>query len=106
MRSYLPNSGHISGHGPAKANAEWTEAIACLLRHVHNRRGRVALSRTLNRGLTVAVSQMTRLPLIAGAGSVVISDGDGGVLGAVGVSGGTPEQDRECCDGGTTVMTV
>jgi uncharacterized protein GlcG (DUF336 family) len=49
---------------------------------------------------------MTRLPLIAGAGSIVIRDGDGGVLGAVGVSGGTPEQDRECCDAGITAMTV
>src|SRR5947209_13714909 len=51
-----------------------------------------------------AVSQMTRLPLIAGAGSIVIRDGDGGVLGAVGVSGGTPEQDRECCDAGIAAM--
>src|SRR5262249_61799926 len=34
----------------------------------------------------VAVSQMTRLPLIAGAGLIVIRDGDGEVLGAVGVS--------------------
>jgi glc operon protein GlcG len=51
-----------------------------------------------------AVSQMTRLPLIAGAGSIVIRDGDGYVLGAVGVSGGTPEQDRECCDAGAAAM--
>jgi uncharacterized protein GlcG (DUF336 family) len=49
---------------------------------------------------------MTRLPLIAGAGSIVIRDGDGSVIGAVGVSGGTPEQDRECCDAGITAMTV
>src|ERR1700759_1665963 len=41
-----------------------------------------------------AVSQMTRLPLIAGAGSIVIRDGDGVVLGAVGVSGGTPQPGR------------
>jgi uncharacterized protein GlcG (DUF336 family) len=53
-----------------------------------------------------AVSQMTRLPLIAGAGSIVIRDSDGNVLGAVGVSGGTPEQDRECCDAGIAAMSV
>lgn len=47
-----------------------------------------------------AVSQMTRLPLIAGAGSIVIRDPDGGVVGAVGVSGGRPEQDRACCEAG------
>src|SRR5436305_9376626 len=41
-----------------------------------------------------AVSQMSRLPLIAGAGSIVIRDAGGAVLGAVGVSGGKPDQDR------------
>ena len=51
-----------------------------------------------------AVSQMTRLPLIAGAGSLVVRDGDGNVLGAVGVSGGMPEQDRECCDAAIAAM--
>lgn len=44
-----------------------------------------------------AVSQMTRLPLIAGAGSLVIRDHAGTAIGAVGVSGGLPEQDLECC---------
>jgi uncharacterized protein GlcG (DUF336 family) len=47
-----------------------------------------------------AVSQMTRLPLIAGAGSIVIRDSDGTVIGAVGVSGGKPEEDRACCEAG------
>jgi glc operon protein GlcG len=55
-------------------------------------------------GFVAAVSQMTRLPLIAGAGSIVIRDADENVIGAVGVSGGTPEQDRECCDAGITAM--
>lgn len=57
-------------------------------------------------GFVAAVSQMTRLPLIAGAGSIVIRDGDGNVLGAVGVSGGTPDQDRECCDAGIAAITA
>lgn len=51
-----------------------------------------------------AVSQMTRLPLIAGAGSLVIRDGEGVVTGAVGVSGGTPDQDRECCEAGLAAL--
>jgi glc operon protein GlcG len=55
-------------------------------------------------GFVAAVSQMTRLPLIAGAGSIVIRDADENVIGAVGVSGGTPEQDRECCDAGIAAM--
>lgn len=52
-----------------------------------------------------SVSRMTRLPLIAGAGSIVIRDGEGTVLGAVGVSGGTPEQDRECCEAGIAALS-
>ncbi len=51
-----------------------------------------------------AVSQMTRLPLIAGAGSIVIRDSDGNVLGAVGISGGTPDEDRACCEAGTDAL--
>jgi glc operon protein GlcG len=47
-----------------------------------------------------AISQMTRLPLIAGAGSLVIRDGDGSVLGAVGVSGAKPDEDRACAEAG------
>jgi glc operon protein GlcG len=51
-----------------------------------------------------AVSQMTRLPLIAGAGSLVIRDSQGGVLGAVGVSGGTPDEDRACAEAGLAAL--
>jgi glc operon protein GlcG len=51
-----------------------------------------------------AVSQMTRLPLIAGAGSLVIRDADGNVLGAVGVSGGKPDEDRACAEAGLAVL--
>jgi uncharacterized protein GlcG (DUF336 family) len=46
-----------------------------------------------------AVSQLVRLPLIPADGSVVIRDGDT-VLGAVGVSGAKPEEDRACADAG------
>lgn len=46
-----------------------------------------------------AVSQMTRLPLVAGAGSIVIRH-EGIVVGAVGISGGKPEEDRACCEAG------
>jgi uncharacterized protein GlcG (DUF336 family) len=52
-----------------------------------------------------AVSQMTRLPLIAGAGSIVIRHSDGSVVGAVGVSGGKPDDDRACCEAGIAALT-
>jgi glc operon protein GlcG len=50
-----------------------------------------------------AVSQLTRLPLIPADGSVVIRDGDV-VLGAVGVSGAKPEEDRECAEAGLAAV--
>jgi glc operon protein GlcG len=56
-------------------------------------------------GFVSAVSQMTRLPLIAGAGSIVIRDVEGNVLGAVGVSGGRPDDDRACCEAGIAALT-
>jgi glc operon protein GlcG len=46
-----------------------------------------------------AVSRMTRLPIIPADGSVLIRDG-GAVLGAVGVSGASSEEDRECAEAG------
>ncbi len=47
-----------------------------------------------------AVSQLTRLPLMPAGGSLVIRDGDEAVIGAVGVSGGTPDEDRACAEAG------
>lgn len=55
-------------------------------------------------GFVAAVSQMSRLPLIAGAGSIVIRDGQGEVLGAVGVSGATPDEDRACAEAGIEAL--
>ena len=50
-----------------------------------------------------AVSTLVRVPLIPADGSVVIRDGDT-VLGAVGVSGAKPEEDRECADAGVAAV--
>jgi glc operon protein GlcG len=49
------------------------------------------------------VDRMVRMPLIPGAGSVLIRR-SGGILGAVGVSGGLPEQDRECGQAGLSSL--
>jgi glc operon protein GlcG len=50
-----------------------------------------------------AVGRLTRLPLIPGLGSVVLREG-GRVLGAVGVSGGSSEQDLECALAGVRAI--
>jgi uncharacterized protein GlcG (DUF336 family) len=45
------------------------------------------------------VDRLVRLPIIPGPGSVLIRR-EGRVLGAVGVSGAQPDQDRECAEAG------
>ena len=50
-------------------------------------------------GFFDAVAQMVRVPIIPGLGSTLVRR-DGAVLGAVGVSGGKPEQDLECAEAG------
>jgi len=46
-----------------------------------------------------AVKEMTRGTMVPGLGSLPIQK-DGTVVGAVGVSGGRPEQDAECAEAG------
>jgi glc operon protein GlcG len=50
-------------------------------------------------GFFSVVDRLVRVPIVPGLGSVLIRR-DGGVLGAVGVSGGRPEQDLECAAAG------
>ena len=50
-----------------------------------------------------SVSTLARLPIIPAAGSVVLREG-GSVLGAVGVSGAKPEEDRECAEAGLAAI--
>src|SRR3989441_1898571 len=48
-------------------------------------------------GFFSVADRLVRLPIVPGLGSVLIKRGDH-VLGAVGVSGGRPEQDLECAE--------
>ncbi|MDQ6637916.1 MAG: heme-binding protein [Candidatus Dormibacteraeota bacterium] len=45
------------------------------------------------------VDRLARLPIMPGEGSLLMRRGDA-ILGAVGVSGGAPAQDRECAQAG------
>jgi len=51
-----------------------------------------------------AVAKMTRLPVIPGAGSILVRRKEA-VLGAVGVSGGKPEQDLDCAEAGLRALS-
>ncbi|HEX2646168.1 MAG TPA: heme-binding protein, partial [Candidatus Dormibacteraeota bacterium] len=48
-------------------------------------------------GFFSVVDRLVRVPIVPGLGSV-LARRDGKVLGAVGVSGGRPEQDLECAE--------
>ena len=50
-------------------------------------------------GFFSVADRLVRVPIVPGLGSVMIKR-DGKVLGAVGVSGGRPEQDLECAEAG------
>jgi uncharacterized protein GlcG (DUF336 family) len=50
-------------------------------------------------GFFSVVDRLVREPIVPGLGSVLVKQGDR-VLGAVGVSGGRPEQDLECAQAG------
>jgi len=50
-----------------------------------------------------AVSAMARTRIVPGPGSLLIQR-DGAVAGAVGVSGGKPEQDVECAEAGLNAL--
>ena len=50
-------------------------------------------------GFFSVADRLVRVPMVPGLGSVLIRR-DGRVLGAVGVSGGKPEQDLECAEAG------
>ena len=50
-------------------------------------------------GFFSAADRLVRVPLIPGLGCVLIKE-EGNVVGAIGVSGGRPEQDLECAEAG------
>jgi len=52
-------------------------------------------------GFFGVTDRLVRMPIVPGLGSVLIRR-DGRLLGAVGVSGGKPEQDLECAQAGIT----
>lgn len=47
-----------------------------------------------------SIASVARQPFIAQTGAVLIVDGDGGVLGAAGASGGTGDEDETICIAG------
>jgi glc operon protein GlcG len=89
--------GRMDGAPPLSSQIAEAKAVGAAVWH---REGDELASIQKDRGAFFAtVSQLARLPIVPGAGSLLIRSGDA-VLGAAGVSGARPEQDRDCAVAG------
>jgi uncharacterized protein GlcG (DUF336 family) len=74
---------------------------------VWHRDGHVLADLQTTRGAFVdSVSRMTRMPLIPAAGSLCIRAADGTVVGAVGISGASSDEDLECAQHGLSALAA
>src|SRR5918999_1950411 len=93
----LKGLGRMDGAPPLSAQIAEAKAVGAAVWH---RDGDQLASVQDQRGAFFgAVSQLVRVPLIPADGSVLIRH-RGAVLGAVGVSGAKPEEDRQCAEAG------
>jgi len=89
--------GKMDGATPVSSQIAEAKAVGCA---VWLREGESLQQVQADRpAFFAAVDHLVRLPIMPGLGSLLIRR-DGVVLGAVGVSGATPEQDLECARAG------
>jgi uncharacterized protein GlcG (DUF336 family) len=93
--------GRMDGAPPLSAQIAEAKAVGAAVWH---RDGDQLASVQADRAAFFAtVSSMVRVPIVPADGSVVIRDGEK-VLGAVGVSGARPDQDRACAEAGLAAV--
>jgi glc operon protein GlcG len=93
--------GRMDGAPPLSAQIAEAKAAGAALWH---RDGDALASVQADRpAFFAAVSSMVRVPIVPADGSVVIRDGET-VMGAVGVSGAKPEEDRACAEAGLAAV--
>jgi uncharacterized protein GlcG (DUF336 family) len=89
--------------GAPPLSSQIAEAKANGAALLHRDGGALAQMHQDRPGFFNVAAQLTRLPMVPGLGSVVIRRGTS-VLGAVGVSGGKPEQDLDCAEAGLKAL--
>ena len=89
--------GRMDGAPPLSAQIAEAKAVGAALWHRDG--DELAAVQDSRAAFFDQVSSLVRVPLIPADGSVVVRDGDA-VLGAVGVSGAKPEEDRACAEAG------
>jgi glc operon protein GlcG len=93
--------GRMDGAPPLSAQIAEAKAVGAAVWHRDG--DQLAQVQDTRGAFFESVSRLTRLPLIPADGSVAIRRG-GAVLGAVGVSGAKPEEDRECAEAGIAAL--
>ena len=89
--------GRMDGAPPLSPQVAEAKAVGAVMLH---RDGQGLADLASDRpGFFAAADRLTRVPIVPGLGSV-LGRREGHVLGAVGVSGGRPEQDLECAEAG------
>jgi uncharacterized protein GlcG (DUF336 family) len=97
----LQTLGRMDGAPPLSAQIAEAKAVGAAVWHRDG--DQLAQVQDTRGAFFESVSRLTRLPLIPADGSVLIRRG-GEVLGAVGVSGAKPEEDRECAEAGFAAL--
>jgi glc operon protein GlcG len=90
--------------GAPPLSAQIAEAKACGAALWHRDGGSLAQVAQDRPAFFNAVAQMIRVPVIPGLGSTLVRRKEM-VLGAVGVSGGKPEQDLDCAEAGLRAIS-
>lgn len=89
--------GRMDGAAPLSPQIAEAKAVGAVMLH---RDGASLAELARDRpGFFAVADRLTRVPIVPGLGSVLVKR-DGNVAGAVGVSGGKPEQDLECAQAG------
>ena len=89
----------MDGASPLSPQVAESKAVGAVMLH---RDGAALADLAKDRpGFFSVADRLTRVPIVPGLGSVLVKKGDG-VVGAVGVSGGRPEQDLECAQAGVS----
>jgi uncharacterized protein GlcG (DUF336 family) len=91
----------MDGAPPLSAQIAESKAVGAALWHRDG--GSLAQLNQERPAFFQAVAHLVRLPIIPGAGSVLIRR-EGAVLGAIGISGGKPEQDLDCAEFGLRAL--
>jgi len=93
--------GRMDGAPPVSSQVAEAKAVGAAMLH---RDGASLAELAKDRpGFFSVADRLVRLPIVPGLGSVLVKRG-GEVIGAVGVSGGRPEQDLECAEAGLSAV--